>query len=43
MNKFNETGILDIPQDVHDKACSIMASFAVSGTIFSFLSTVFAS
>jgi hypothetical protein len=31
MNKFNETGVLDIPQDIHAKACSIMASYAVSG------------
>jgi hypothetical protein len=31
MNKFNETGVLDIPQDIHAKACSFMASYAVSG------------
>jgi len=30
MDVFNESGILDVPKDIHDKARSIMASFSVT-------------
>lgn len=37
MNKFNETGVLEVPRDIHEKACSIMTSYAVSGSYDAFI------